>query len=85
MSRVDQAKTPPGVVASGKAAVVRGLDDSHGATLGGAAVVPDISLLLARTMPRTYAALIAKGATVSQLAQVLPATAAVLAAQIGGQ
>jgi hypothetical protein len=34
MSRVDQAKTPPGVVASGKAAVVRGLDRSNGATLG---------------------------------------------------
>lgn len=39
---------------------------------------PDVRLLLARLMPRTYAALLANGATAAQLAQALPATAVAL-------
>lgn len=36
------------------------------------------ALLLAHLMPKTYAALIANGGSISQLAQALPATSAAL-------
>jgi hypothetical protein len=53
-------------------------EHSQNITASGIAQRVRQSLALARLMPRTYRALLANGATISQLAEALPATAAAL-------